>query len=93
MSKFTAGVAITTTTASVSVDAGLAVGRHLFRLVVQDDSGNTSKPSEVVVEIRQKTTTTTVRPTVATATVVEPTVATTTVKPTTVRPTTVKPVG
>lgn len=78
MPKFTAGIPITTTTATVIVSAGLAAGRHRFRLVVQDGSGNTSQPSEVVVEIRQKTTTT-VRPT--------------TVKPTVVRPTTVKPVG
>lgn len=35
----------------VKVDAGLPVGKHLFRLTVVDSSGNRSKPASIVVNI------------------------------------------
>jgi hypothetical protein len=35
----------------VTVDAGLRPGRHRFRLVVVDDSGNRSSPDELVVTV------------------------------------------
>jgi len=55
MARFLPGVAVTTTTPTVTVDAGLAPGRHLFRLVVQDNDGNESAPAEQVVVVRGST--------------------------------------
>ena len=37
---------------SVTPDRPLAVGRHAFRLIVEDDSGNISDASDVVVIVR-----------------------------------------
>jgi hypothetical protein len=57
MSKFVIGKPQTTDVPAISVDAGLAVGFHRFRLLVVDDQGNQSKPDEVVVEVRASRTT------------------------------------
>jgi hypothetical protein len=46
MPKFIAGTEVVTDTPTVEVsaDSGLKPGRHWFRLVVEDDSGNLSQP-------------------------------------------------
>lgn len=51
MTKFVVGRPVTTTTPTVVVDAGLAVGSHRFRLTVVDSSGNTSQPAEAPVQV------------------------------------------
>lgn len=45
---------ITTTRSEVEVDAGLRPGRYRFRLVVIDDEGNKSLPSEQIITIRDQ---------------------------------------
>lgn len=56
MAKFEVGTPITTEepTIEVTVDPtdALPVGRHVFQLVVMDDSGNESRPAEVAVVVR-----------------------------------------
>jgi hypothetical protein len=56
MAQFVFGSPITTEEAGVEVTldekTALPVGRHIFQLVVVDDSGNESKPAEVVVVVR-----------------------------------------
>ncbi|MEC5385347.1 hypothetical protein VVD49_06405 [Uliginosibacterium sp. H3] len=52
MAKFVAGKPQTTSTPGITVDAGLDVGFHRFRLVVIDDQGKASKADELVVEVR-----------------------------------------
>ncbi len=52
MAKFVVGTPVTTTTPSIVVDAGLAIGAHRFRLCVVDSSGNTSAAVEAVVTVR-----------------------------------------
>lgn len=52
MTHFTVGAPVTTELASVTVDAGLAVGDHRFRLEVVDSVGNVSKPAEAMVRIQ-----------------------------------------
>jgi hypothetical protein len=37
----------------VVVEGTLAPGRYRFRVVVEDDEGRQSEPSEVVVEVRE----------------------------------------
>ena len=54
MTKFTIDVPVITSVPSVSVDAGLAVGSHRFRLEVVDSAGNVSKPAEAVVRIQTR---------------------------------------
>jgi len=53
MAEFIINREVKTDTATVEVtiptDRPLPLGRHTFRLVVTDDSGNTSVPDEVVV--------------------------------------------
>ncbi|HNQ03540.1 MAG TPA: hypothetical protein PKH69_02905 [Thiobacillaceae bacterium] len=53
MATFVLNTDITTTTPSIEVTVDpnkpLAIGRHRFRLVVVDDSGNVSKADEVEV--------------------------------------------
>lgn len=53
MAEFIPGQEVKTEEPTVEVtinpDRPLAVGRHAFRLVVVDDSGNTSQPDEVIV--------------------------------------------
>jgi len=55
MAEFVAGTDITTNEpvieVTVSRDKPLPVGRQTFRLVVVDDSGNASKPDQIVVII------------------------------------------
>jgi hypothetical protein len=65
MTRFAIGQTVVTKEPVISVDAGLAVGSHRFRLVVSDDSGLASKPVEVVVQVSpttQPTTEPTVQP-------------------------------
>ena len=45
---------ITTTRSEVEVDAGLRPGHYRFRLVVIDDEGNKSLPSEQIITIRDQ---------------------------------------
>ena len=56
MAQFVIGQPVTTEEAGVEVTidttAALPVGRHIFQLVVVDDSGNESKPAEVAVIVR-----------------------------------------
>jgi|SRR4051794_12512938 hypothetical protein len=55
MTTFRVGTPVETTESSIEVtansDSMLAVGRHVFRLVVVDDSGNVSKPSDTTVVV------------------------------------------
>ncbi len=52
MAKFTPGVAQTTTTPTITIDAGsLNAGTYTFSLVVQDAQGNKSAPATVQVTI------------------------------------------
>jgi hypothetical protein len=54
MAQFAVGKAITTDVASIAVDAGLAVGRHRFSLVVLDSAGMRSRVAdELVVQIQR----------------------------------------
>jgi len=52
MAQFKASVPVTTTTPTVTVDPPLAVGKHLFRLVVVNDKGQQSDAAEQVVVVR-----------------------------------------
>ena len=55
MATFRVGTPVKTTESkvevSVNADSPLAVGRHVFQLTVVDDSGNASRPAEVVVVV------------------------------------------
>lgn len=55
MAEFTIGTEVVTDTPTVEVtvtpSAPLPLGRQIFRLVVTDDSGNVSRPDEVIVII------------------------------------------
>lgn len=68
MTQFVVNQPVSTDTAVVTVDAGLAVGSHRFRLEVVDSAGNVSKADEAVVQVERvivaqpTTTTTTTRP-------------------------------
>jgi hypothetical protein len=42
---------VETTTSTLVVDAGLPVGAHRIRLVVVDDRGQRSKPTEIVIRV------------------------------------------
>lgn len=54
MAKFPLGKPVTTETATVEVDAGLAVGAHRFRLSVVNAAGLPSRAAdEVVVQVTQ----------------------------------------
>lgn len=55
MTRFVIGTPVQTTAATVVVDAGLPAGLHGFRLVVVDNSGNASVPSEAVVSVQPLT--------------------------------------
>ena len=56
MSKFEIGTPVETEEPTVEVtvdtDNPLPVGKHVFQLVVADESGNASQPAEVVVIVR-----------------------------------------
>jgi len=55
MTTFQIGTPVETSEPTVEVtvnpDSPLAIGRHVFRLTVVDDSGNASQPAEVVVNV------------------------------------------
>lgn len=51
MARFAPNQTVTTRTPTVSVDAGLPAGTHIFQLVVVDDAGNRSAPARFTVEI------------------------------------------
>ena len=51
MARFVINQTQVTREPRVVVDAGLRPGLHRFRLVVSDDSGNASRPDELVVQI------------------------------------------
>ena len=51
MSEFRPGETKVTRESQIKVDPGLRPGRHLFRLVVVNDRGEESLPSERVVTI------------------------------------------
>ena len=51
MARFAINQTQVTREPRVVVDAGLRPGLHRFRLVVSDDSGNASRPDELVVQI------------------------------------------
>ena len=55
MASFSIGQAITTTEPTITVDAVLPVGDHVFQLEVVDDSGNRSQPDHVIVTIQPQT--------------------------------------
>lgn len=68
MARFEIGTAIVTSDPAIVVDAGLAPGRHLFQLVVEDEAGNPSQPDQVVVTVEQRTVPIFTRPTLTTTT-------------------------
>lgn len=53
MANFVPGNDVVTATPKVEVDAGpaLAPGRHRFRLIVEDDTGNLSLPAFIDVVV------------------------------------------
>jgi hypothetical protein len=52
--RFAPRQTIETREPTISVDPGLAPGRHLFQLEVFDDAGNRSKPDVATVEIQSE---------------------------------------
>ena len=55
MARFPIDTPVTTREEIVTVDAGLAVGRHRFRLEVIDGEGRRSTPHEAIVEVQRTT--------------------------------------
>lgn len=53
MARFALNTPITTREPEVTVDAGLEVGRHRFRLAVIDSEGRVSQPHEAIVEVQR----------------------------------------
>ena len=53
MARFPLNTPITTREPEVTVDAGLEIGRHRFRLAVIDREGRTSLPHEQIVEVQR----------------------------------------
>ena len=53
MARFLVNTPITTREPTVTVDAGLEIGRHRFRLAVIDREGRTSPPHEAIVEVQR----------------------------------------
>jgi hypothetical protein len=54
MTQFAVGQSITTTTPTIVVDAGLAIGSHRFQLVVVDSAGLRSAADVQVVAIQRQ---------------------------------------
>jgi hypothetical protein len=54
MAKFEPNKPQITEGPTITVDAGLPVGRHRFQLVVEDDAGQRSAPAETVVTIQER---------------------------------------
>lgn len=53
--KFTPNIPFESKTPTVVVDAGMEPGSYLFRLVVEDESGNRSRPDDQKVVILRTT--------------------------------------
>ena len=53
MARFDLNTPITTREPTVPVDAGLPLGRHLFRLEVIDRQGRRSTPNDAIVEVQR----------------------------------------
>ena len=53
MARFVVGTPQITREPTITVDAGLPVGRHRFRLEVVDASGLRSAPDEAIVEVQR----------------------------------------
>jgi hypothetical protein len=53
MARFVVGTPQVTREPTITVDAGLPVGRHRFRLEVVDASGLRSAPDQIVVEVQR----------------------------------------
>jgi hypothetical protein len=53
MARFVAGTPQITREPTISVDAGLPVGRHRFRLEVIDASGLRSAPDHAIVDVQR----------------------------------------
>src|SRR5262245_56633210 len=53
MARFEINAPITTREPTVTVDAGLSIGRHRFRLEVIDAQRRTSSPHEAIVEVQR----------------------------------------
>ena len=53
MARFDINTPITTREPTVPVDAGLPIGRHLFRLEVIDRQGRRSIPADAIVEVQR----------------------------------------
>jgi hypothetical protein len=53
MTKFAVGQAVTTTTPTIVVDAGLAIGSHRFQLVVVDSAGLRSAADIRVIAVQR----------------------------------------
>ena len=49
--KFEPGKTIDTDTPKIEVDGTLAVGVHRFRLVVENDRGQRSRPAEISISV------------------------------------------
>ena len=49
--KFVLNKPIETKEPTIVVDAGLAIGKHVFRLVVEDELGVQSQPTDAVVVV------------------------------------------
>lgn len=53
MARFEVNAPISTREPAVTVDAGLPIGRHRFRLQVVDTAGRRSTPHDAIVEVRR----------------------------------------
>lgn len=53
MARFVVNTPITTREPSVTVDAGLPIGRHRFRLEVIDAAGLRSRPVDAIIEVQR----------------------------------------
>lgn len=72
MARFDVGTAIVTTAPVIVVDAGLAAGRHLFQLVVEDQAGNRSRPDQAVVTVQPRAAPIVTRPNPSATTALRP---------------------
>jgi hypothetical protein len=53
MARFVAGTPQITREPTITVDAGLPLGRHRFRLEVVDGAGLRSRPDDIIVEVQR----------------------------------------
>ena len=53
MARFVVGTPQVTREPTITVDAGLPVGRHRFRLEVVDASGQRSAPDDAIIEVQR----------------------------------------